>query len=99
MADHVAAIRFILDKLCDSDNGVISSVSELDAIGFKPVIAANRITGCQYMDDRVLDAMREYSDYVAALHNKICIKAIESFKSILPDTPMLGLFETSFYQD
>ena len=47
-----AAIQYILDKLMDPDNGLLDSLDEVAAVGFKTVYA-NGITGCQYLDDHV----------------------------------------------
>jgi acetate kinase len=98
LKDSVAAIRFVLDRLTDADNGVLKNIAELDAVGFKPVCAEG-YTGCQYMDDKVLAAMEKHAEYICPLHNEACINAVKSFRQVLPATPMLGLFETAFYQD
>lgn len=92
---YSAAIAFVLDKFTN-DEGVLSSLSELDAVAFKPVYAKG-ISGCQYMDQRVLDAMAEYNVVVAPLHNPAYIDAIGNFKKALPNTPLVGLFEDFFF--
>ena len=98
LRDALAAIESVLAKLTDSDSGVLVSLNELDAVAFKPLCAKGGITGCQYMDDRVLDAMAAMSDYIAPMHNEACIKAVRSFRKLLPNTPLVGLFETFFFQ-
>jgi acetate kinase len=90
--DLNAAIRYLVEKLTDPETGVIGSISEVSAVGFKTVYA-NGTTGCQYLDDRVLTAMADLNEVVAPLHNPVYIQAVESFREILPDTPMVGLFE------
>jgi acetate kinase len=94
--DRETAIQYILEKLTDSETGAIESLDEVAAVGFKTVYA-NGVTGCQYLDDDVVEAMADYNDVVAPLHNPVYIQAIESFKRILPNTPMIGLFENSFF--
>ncbi len=94
--DRDTAIRYILEKLTDPENGPLSSLDEVAAVGFKTVYA-NGITGCQYLDDRVVAAMEDYSEVLAPLHNPVYIHAIGSFKRVLPNTPMVGLFENSFF--
>lgn len=98
LADHAAGISLVMEKLTDPDTGVIPSYSDLDAVAFKPSIG-DGITGCQLIDEKVMTALAEYSDYVSALHNKICIKAIESFRNLMPDVPMIAHFETFFHQN
>jgi acetate kinase len=94
--DRASAIRYVLEKLTDPETGAIDSLSDVAAVGFKTVYA-NGITGCQILDDRVLAAMADYNDVIAPLHNPVYIQAIESFREVLPDTPMVGLFENSFF--
>lgn len=94
--DRETAIRFVLEKLTDPENGALTDLAEVSAVGFKTVYA-NGITGCQYLGDDVVAAMADYNEVVAPLHNPVYIHAIESFRAVLPDTPMVGLFENSFF--
>lgn len=94
--DRASAIRYVLDKLTDPETGAIGSLDEVSAVGFKTVYA-NGITGCQHLDDEVVAAMADFNEVIAPLHNPVYIHAIESFKQVLPDTPMVGLFENSFF--
>jgi acetate kinase len=98
LKNAVAAIRFVLDKLTDPANGVLSDLGALDAVGFKPVCAKG-YTGAQVMDDKVLAGMEEHAEYICPMHNEACINAVRSFKEVLPTTPMVGLFETFFFQE
>jgi acetate kinase len=98
LPSYDTAIQFVLDKFTDAATGVLGSLSELDAVAFKPVYAKG-ITGCRYMDQQVLDAMAEYNSVVAPLHNPAYIDAIENFGRALPDTPLVGLFEDFFFDN
>lgn len=98
LANAVAAIRYVLARLTDAADGALASIAELDAVGFK-TICAKGYTGCQYLDDKVMAAMAEFAEYICPLHNEAYINAIRSFQQVLPSTPMIGLFETAFYQD
>lgn len=89
---HREAIEFILDKLRD---GVINDVSELDCIAFKTVIAKG-YAGCERLDDTVLQAMEDYV-FLAPAHNPPYIRAIKMFRELLPQTPLIGLFEPAFH--
>ena len=99
LSDAVSAIRFVLKAFTDSDNGTLASLDQLDAVAFKPLCAAGHITGAQYMTDAVLEAMEEFSDYIAPMHNRACIDAVTAFHEVLPETPKVGLFETFFFQN
>ncbi len=73
----------------------LGSLAELTAIGFKAVLAGS-ISGAQLIDDRVLEAMEEYS-FFAPAHNPPYIAAMRSFRAALPQVPLVALFETAFF--
>jgi acetate kinase len=91
-ADYGAAIAHFETALKD---GVIGSFSELDAVGFKPVMAKG-ISGTQVLDDRVLKAMEDLYTLFPA-HNPPYVNAVRSFRKLYPNLPCIGTFETAFY--
>jgi acetate kinase len=98
LRDSRAAIEFALSKLADKDEGALRNLDELDAVGFKPVCAKG-ITGCREMTDEVLDAMAEFEDYICPMHNSLVPAAVRAFREAAPGKPLIGLFETFFFQE
>ena len=94
VADYPKAIEDCLAQLKEA--GAIASESELTAVGFKTVLAKD-VTGCVRLDDRVLGAMTDYIG-LAPAHNPPYITGIKQFAQRIPKVPLLGLFETAFYQ-
>ena len=93
------AIALCLGVLTDPRDGVLGGLAELDAVGFKPVCAKG-ITGCREMTDEVLAAMEEFADYICPMHNEDRASTrCGPSGSRLPSTPMVGLFETFFFQE
>lgn len=88
--DYETAVKMTLDSLNE-----VLPVSEVDAVGFKTVLAKD-ITGCVLLDDRVLEAMKAYLP-LAPVHNQVYLTAISIFKKLLKDKPLIGLFETAFH--
>src|SRR5207245_8715181 len=76
--------------------GWIQSEDELAAIGFKTILALG-VNGCVYLDERVVQAM-EACNQIAPAHNPPYIAGIRLFARRLPKVPLVGLFETAFYQ-
>ena len=76
--------------------GAIRSEQDLTAVGFKTVIAKD-VTGCVHLDARVLAAMEAYNG-LAPAHNPPYITGIRLFAQRMPGVPLIGLFETAFYQ-
>ena len=93
---YAVGINKFLSDLCDKGLGVIASVAEVQAIGFKTVISKG-FNGTVLLTDEVMAGMKEYL-FIAPVHNAAYISAIEQFRGILPDTPMVGVFETSFHR-
>lgn len=92
--DYAVAIESCLGEL--KQGGWIRDEGELAAVGFKPIIARG-ISGCVKFDDQVLAAM-EALNGVAPAHNPPYVNGVRLFARRMPNTPLLGLFETAFYQ-
>lgn len=94
VTDYPKAIEDCLAQLKESK--AIAGESELAAVGFKTVIAKD-VTGCVRLDERVLKAMEDYNG-LAPAHNPPYITGIRLFAQRMPAVPLVGLFETAFYQ-
>ena len=89
---HKEAISAMLTHLLD---GCIDTLDEVSCVGFK-VVHAKGVTGVQYLTDDVLQAMADFNS-VAPAHNPPYIAAIRQFRELMPETPMIGSFETAFH--
>jgi acetate kinase len=94
VTDYSRAIEDCLKAL--RDGGAIESEGDIAAVGFKTVIAKG-LTGCVRLTDAVLTAMEAYNG-LAPAHNPPYILGIRTFAKRMPRTPLVGLFETAFYQ-
>jgi acetate kinase len=94
VTDYSKAIEDCLAQLREA--GHIQSERDLAAVGFKTVIAKD-VTGCVRLDAGVLAAMEAYNG-LAPAHNPPYITGIRLFGQRLPGVPLIGLFETAFYQ-
>lgn len=90
---HREAISRMLAVLLD---GVLDSLNQLSCVAFK-VVHARGVSGVQYLTDEVLEKMAAFNA-VAPAHNPPYIAAIRQFRALLPDTPLIGAFETGFHQ-
>ncbi|MBK9138835.1 MAG: acetate kinase [Verrucomicrobia bacterium] len=94
VSDYAAAIEDCLSQLKQA--GVLTNEAELAGVGFKTVIARD-VTGCVRLTEDVLRAMEAYNG-LAPAHNPPYIAGIRQFARRMPATPLVGLFETAFYQ-
>jgi acetate kinase len=94
VTDYPKAIENCLAQL--KETGGIASERDLAAVGFKTVIAKG-VTGCLKLTEQVLAAMEAYNG-LAPVHNPPYITGIRLFGERMPSVPLIGLFETAFYQ-
>ncbi|MGA0437796.1 MAG: acetate kinase, partial [Limisphaerales bacterium] len=94
VTDYPSAIQECLEQLKEA--GAIKEESELSAIGFKTVLAQS-VTGCVALSEEVLKDM-EAGNQIAPAHNPPYLTGIRLFAERMPHTPLVGLFETAFYQ-
>ena len=94
VTDHGAAIASCLAALKEA--GVLVDPRELAAVGFKAVIARG-VSGCVRVDQAVLEGLEAYRG-IAPVHNPVYARGMREFARRMPDTPLIALFETAFYQ-
>ncbi len=97
MPDHTVAVQLVIEKLTDKECGVISSLKEIDAVGHRIVHGGEKFASSVILNDEVMKAIEECND-LAPLHNPANLIGINSCKKIMPDTPMVGVFDTAFHQ-
>ncbi|MGF1448425.1 MAG: acetate/propionate family kinase [Opitutales bacterium] len=78
------------------DEGFLSGLDDLDAVGFKCILAKD-LTGCVEADDAMLEAMEAMRE-VAPAHNPAYAAGIRLFRKLTPGAVLVALFETAFYQ-
>jgi acetate kinase len=94
VTDYKKAIEDCLLQL--KQEGHIRNANDLAAVGFKTIMARG-INGCVRLDEQVVKAM-EFFNPIAPAHNPPYITGIRLFRETMPDVPLVGLFETAFYQ-
>ncbi len=94
--NHTEAIKFTLDQLLNPEYKVIDSLEEINAIGHRLVHGGEKISDSVVIDAHVIEVLKEYTD-LAPLHNPACILGIEACKEVMPDKPMVGVFDTAFH--
>ncbi|MBR3751070.1 MAG: acetate kinase [Clostridia bacterium] len=97
LANHVEAIQLVLEVLQNKEYGAVSSMDEIGAVGHRVVHGGESFSGSVLIDDSVMDAIRANID-LAPLHNPANIMGIEACKAVMPNTPMVAVFDTAFHQ-
>lgn len=97
MPTHKQAIQMVLEALVNEKTGAIASLSEIDAVGHRVVHGGEKFAASTILTDEVLAAIEECND-LAPLHNPANLIGINACKELMPDTPMVGVFDTAFHQ-
>ncbi|MDF2883371.1 MAG: acetate kinase [Clostridiaceae bacterium] len=97
MKDHKDAIKLVLDALVDKEHGVISDMSEIGAVGHRVVHGGEKYDNSVLIDNEVMKALEDCIK-LAPLHNPPNIIGIEACKQLMPNTPMVAVFDTAFHQ-
>lgn len=97
MENHTQAAHIILDTLTDPEQGVISKFGEIDVVGHRLVHGGEKFTGSVVITQEVIQAMTECND-LAPLHNPANLVGVEACRTLMPDTLMVGVFDTAFNQ-
>ena len=95
--NHRVAVKMMLDALLDKNYGVIKEVSEISAVGHRIVHGAEKFSGSVRITDDVMTVVKDCVS-IAPLHNPPNIIGIEAAKELLPQVPMVGVFDTAFHQ-
>jgi acetate kinase len=94
---HKEAIKLVLEALMDKKNGVIEDISEIKGVGHRVVHAGEHYSKSVIIDDKVIENLT-CCIKLAPLHNPANLTGIEVCRRLMPNTPMVAVFDTAFHQ-
>jgi acetate kinase len=97
MPTHDAAVKMVLDALVDANHGVIGSLDEIGAVGHRVVHGGEKFASSTIITDDVLAGVEECND-LAPLHNPANLIGIRACSALMPNVPMVAVFDTAFHQ-
>ncbi|MPQ44165.1 acetate/propionate family kinase [Clostridium tarantellae] len=97
MKDHEVAIKLVLNALIDPVHGVIKSMDEINAVGHRVVHGGEKYAESALVTDKVMEDLEECAK-LAPLHNPANIIGINACKALMPNVPMVVVFDTAFHQ-
>ena len=96
MPSHKEAMQLVLDAMLDKENGALSSVSEISAVGHRVLHSAEDFHESVVIDDEVI-AICEKNIELGPLHMPGNIACIKSCREVMPGVPMVAVFDTTFH--
>ena len=97
MPTHTEAIQFVIDALTDADSGVVKSLDEIGAVGHRLVHGGEKFASSAVITEEMIKAVEECND-LAPLHNPANLIGVRACQKLMPETPMVGVFDTAFHQ-
>ncbi len=95
--DHTEALKFAMKELMNKDHPAIKNLKEIYAVGHRIVQGGDHFKDSALIDDEVIEQIRKLAR-LAPLHNLAAISGIEGCRKLMPDTPMVAVFDTAFHQ-
>lgn len=97
MPTHKQAIQMVLDALVNPKTGALKSLSEIGAVGHRVVHGGEKFASSTILNEEVLKVIEECND-LAPLHNPANLIGIRACQELMPNVPMVGVFDTAFHQ-
>lgn len=95
LPDHAVAVEILLEKLVELN--IITSLDEIEGVGHRIVSGGDIYKESVLITDKVISDLIDLKDF-APLHNPAHVLGIQAFKKVLPNTPMIAVFDTAFHQ-
>ncbi len=97
MPTHKQAIQLVLDALVNPSTGAIADLSAIDAVGHRVVHGGEKFATSTVLTDEVIAVIEECND-LAPLHNPANLIGIRACQELMPNVPMVAVFDTAFHQ-
>ena len=95
--NHEKAIQFVMNRLTSEVYGIFKDLNELDAIGHRVVHGGEKFKDAVLITDEVVQGIKDTAE-LAPLHNPAAVLGIEACRKVMPEKPMVAVFDTAFHQ-
>ncbi len=97
MPTHAEAIQLVLKALVDEKIGCIKSMEEIDAVGHRVLHSAENFSGPALATEENIEICLANAE-LGPLHQRPNIAGVKACQQVMPNTPMVLVFDTSFHQ-
>lgn len=98
LPSHDKALEMVFSLLTDKEHGVISNVSEIDAVGHRVAHGGEKYKKSSLVDIEMINYLETIIP-INPLHGPPAIKGMRACLRMIPTTPQVAVFDTSFYSD
>lgn len=96
LPSHDEALKAVFSLLIDKNNGVLSSISEIDAVGHRVAHGGERFKKSSVVNEDAIEYLESIVP-INPLHGPAAIKGMKACLALLPNTLQTATFDTSFY--
>lgn len=97
LKDHTEAMQVVLESLTEGEDAVVDSLDMISAVGHRIVHGGEHFDKSALITDDVIAKIDDLAE-LAPLHNKAALAGIYACRELMPDTPMVAVFDTAFFQ-
>ncbi len=97
VANHEQALDFMLEQLLHKQYGVIASLEEISAIGHRVAHGTDIFKESVLITEEVIQKIESCKE-LAPIHTPPILNGIRACQKILPNKPMVAVFDTAFHQ-
>ena len=97
LKDHKEAFELVIKELTDPEHGAIKDMRSIGAVGHRVLHGGADFTESVLIEAPVLKAIEDNIP-LGPLHNPANLTGILACREIMPDVPMVAVFDTAFHQ-
>lgn len=97
MPNHTVAVQLVLEHLVDKEYGILDSLDEITAVGHRVVHGGEKFAKSIIITKEVVEQIEECNE-LAPLHNPANLIGIRACEELMPNVPMVAVFDTAFHQ-
>ncbi len=95
LKDHNEAVEVLINELIE--NKAVKNLDEIKGIGHRVLHGGEKYSDSVIITDEVIQDIRDLTK-LGPLHHPGNLAGIEALKKVLPNTPMVAVYDTAFHQ-
>ena len=95
LKNHSEAVKVMLDELIDQE--AVKSLDEIKGVGHRVLHGGEKYSDSVIITDEVIQDIKDLTK-LGPLHHPGNLAGIESLKEVLPNVPMVAVYDTAFHQ-
>ncbi|MBQ3297368.1 MAG: acetate kinase [Bacilli bacterium] len=95
LKNHTEAVQVLLDELIE--HNAVKSLDEIKGVGHRVLHGGEKYSDSVLIDDQVIADIEDLTK-LGPLHHPGNLAGIRALKDVLPDVPMVAVFDTAFHQ-